>query len=732
MIKKLFIRIFIFILFLIIILFTYLSTYGLETKKFNNIISEQITKIENNLIIEFDTIKIKTDVKSLNFYLSTKKPKFLYRGTDIPLQEIKVYIDFLPLLKKQVKVQNIYFTVNDIKIDKLKKIIINTKPSNFKTIFLNNLKKGIFKGNFDLKITNNSLIKSFKIEGYASKLSGDFLNKYNLSDTSFIFSLTNNFGLIEKIQGKFNDIPISVGTINYKKDKNFNIETKFNTSIDLNDDEIKKFLIDFKFFDNFDFNYKLNSRLEHKGIIELDNTLKILDFKYSINGKIKNLEIQSKKIINNEILGKSIKKIRLINSKIIINYGFKKPSQIDLEGFYIFDDAEQKKITIKNSFNKKLSHLNINFDFEEKISIFFLNYLKEKGKNSSIEIDLNLDNKKIFVKKINYKDNKSNIYLKNIEFDKRKKMIKSLDIIKIKTYNKNILNNNFEISYGKKIEIKGSVFDATNLFKYFQNEKKNNPYKNITKEINIKFDNIKTNLSKNIRKFNLIGMISNGKFNKINAKGDFDNEKYLDILLKKDSATKKLFIEVYSDYPEFILSEFSFFKGFSGGQLNYTSFFDDSENISKIQLENFKVKDAPAIVKLLAIADLSGMADIVKRDGLRFETLEMNFTESKGGINLKEMYAIGPSISVLMDGYTEKKSGLVSLRGTMIPAKTLNKFLSNIPIVGKILIPNEVGEGLFGLSFKIKGLPGNVKTTVNPVRSLTPRFIQKALEKKSK
>ena len=145
MIKKLFIRIFIFILFLIIIVFTYLSAYGLETKKFNNIISEQITKIENNLIIEFDTIKIKTDVKSLNFYLSTKKPKFLYRGTDIPLQEIKVYIDFLPLLKKQVKVQNIYFTVNDIKIDKLKKIIINTKPSNFKTIFLNNLKKVFLK-----------------------------------------------------------------------------------------------------------------------------------------------------------------------------------------------------------------------------------------------------------------------------------------------------------------------------------------------------------------------------------------------------------------------------------------------------------------------------------------------------------------------------------------------------------------------------------------------------------
>ena len=52
-------------------------------------------------------------------------------------------------------------------------------------------------------------------------------------------------------------------------------------------------------------------------------------------------------------------------------------------------------------------------------------------------------------------------------------------------------------------------------------------------------------------------------------------------------------------------------------------------------------------------------------------------------------------------------------------------------MVGEIIIPKEVGEGLFGVSFKIKGEPGNLKTTVNPVRTLTPRFIQKAIEKKN-
>ena len=39
------------------------------------------------------------------------------------------------------------------------------------------------------------------------------------------------------------------------------------------------------------------------------------------------------------------------------------------------------------------------------------------------------------------------------------------------------------------------------------------------------------------------------------------------------------------------------------------------------------------------------------------------------------------------------------------------------------------GEGVFGVSFKIKGPPNNLKSTVNPIKTLTPRFITITLEK---
>ena len=80
-----------------------------------------------------------------------------------------------------------------------------------------------------------------------------------------------------------------------------------------------------------------------------------------------------------------------------------------------------------------------------------------------------------------------------------------------------------------------------------------------------------------------------------------------------------------------------------------------------------------------------------------------------------------------MEGY--QNSDITSLRGTLIPAKTLNKIISKIPVIGDIVIPKEAGEGLFGISFKMKGPPGKIKTTINPIRTVTPRFIQKVIDK---
>ena len=136
----------------------------------------------------------------------------------------------------------------------------------------------------------------------------------------------------------------------------------------------------------------------------------------------------------------------------------------------------------------------------------------------------------------------------------------------------------------------------------------------------------------------------------------------------------------------------------------------------------------PALAKILTLASLQGIADLLTGEGIRFTDFEMKYTSQNNIIEIDELYAIGPAISILMSGYIEKNK-LVSLRGTLVPATTINRTISSIPLLGDILVGKKIGEGVFGVSFKIKGPPKNLKTTVNPIKTLTPRFITRTLEK---
>ena len=81
-----------------------LSTVGIETDKFNKIITE---KINNSKKIKLDlkTINFKLDIKQLSLFLEAKKSKINYNNFSIPTKDIKVYLDFISLLKQDLKLK---------------------------------------------------------------------------------------------------------------------------------------------------------------------------------------------------------------------------------------------------------------------------------------------------------------------------------------------------------------------------------------------------------------------------------------------------------------------------------------------------------------------------------------------------------------------------------------------------------------------------------------------------
>ena len=60
------------------------------------------------------------------------------------------------------------------------------------------------------------------------------------------------------------------------------------------------------------------------------------------------------------------------------------------------------------------------------------------------------------------------------------------------------------------------------------------------------------------------------------------------------------------------------------------------------------------------MADLGGLADLAEGEGLSFDILEIEMEKNKKFLKLNEILALGPSMSVLMEGYQDE-SGLTSL-----------------------------------------------------------------------
>ena len=100
--KKLFIS----ILFFLIVFFTILiffSTIGYETNRFNKILLNNLKKIDTNLLVKVDKIKIKINVKNFSLSLSTLNPNITYSGEILPIKELRVYLTILSLISSEIK-----------------------------------------------------------------------------------------------------------------------------------------------------------------------------------------------------------------------------------------------------------------------------------------------------------------------------------------------------------------------------------------------------------------------------------------------------------------------------------------------------------------------------------------------------------------------------------------------------------------------------------------------------
>ena len=154
------------------------------------------------------------------------------------------------------------------------------------------------------------------------------------------------------------------------------------------------------------------------------------------------------------MLKNKIKNIELEKSEFQINYDGNKEKSLNVNGSYKINDNLFQKFNFKQleKFNSKKISIDVNFD--DEIDIPILNY---NSKNQVININtvLQIKKNKINFEKFNLSQGKNKINIENLNIENMN-LIKFNDIT-VKTYKKNKVNNDLQISYGKTIKIKDRI-----------------------------------------------------------------------------------------------------------------------------------------------------------------------------------------------------------------------------------------------------------------------------------
>ena len=684
-------------------------------------------------IIKFDKKEKRIIVDGKNFKIFSIDNKKLSE-----FENLKIHINFMPLItKRKLETNKIEFLngqidMPDVFKNPLKISLIELKGDlnpNQKEIIIDNFKtiinEDFYEGSAKLDLSQS------QAEGVLNKL---YRNKifYNLDlsakNMKFIVN-KNNFNVTGDATLGGVDVYLE-GQKNYK-DKSVFV-SKYNLSGKIDEKDIYKA-------------FNIKPEPYFSGIIDLDATYLILDNNtqtISTSNNFKNAElnipalslIKDKDIdatadIDFNFLSGRLNEIKIINYKegknemdglIKFSKEFKpyKSLKLNLKN-------DDKKISLNIVKNKDVNILDINgdyFDFSKTLNETINKKNDDKGFLMSLQpLKGTIKAKEIFI------SDDRNIYDVLAKFDYKKNKFNNVDL---KAKFKNEKKFSFKLSKNKDVnilDINGDYFDFSKTLKEtFVEDKKEDSFLNKLQPINInlKAKEIMVAEEKSIFKTNAILKYENKVFKEVNLNSELSNNKKFNIMIKPKKSEREL--SVKSDDAGLFLKTFNINKSGKEGELVLHGIYDDTKDShplnSSLTIRDMKLVKAPTLAKILNLASI-GIVSALSGEGIVINKLKSEFSLENGVLNLKKYEAYGPDIGFSNQGKIYLKEKEIDLEGAIVPMVTLNKIIGSIPVLGKILTNER--KGIWSFVYNITGNLEEPEVKVNPIKTITPGFIQK-------
>lgn len=251
-------------------------------------------------------------------------------------------------------------------------------------------------------------------------------------------------------------------------------------------------------------------------------------------------------------------------------------------------------------------------------------------------------------------------------------------------------------------------------------------------DINIAVDSLWTNRDVAIRHFAGTAKLRNGiGVEEMHLIGSFASSRKNSGMssLKLDYVPrpkKEYLLTIESNDAGSTLKFLRLYDNMRGGRLSINAKRNADKNfVGHAKIRDFNVYNTPVFAKLLTVASLTGMVNLLTGEGIAFSHFDAPFEYAKKTLKINEGRAFGNVVGVSGSGTYSMKYQDLDIKGMIAPAYGLNTFIGSIPLVGGLLSGKD--GTVFAANYTIKGDADDPDIGFNPLSALSPNSLKELI-----
>ena len=186
-------------------------------------------------------------------------------------------------------------------------------------------------------------------------------------------------------------------------------------------------------------------------------------------------------------------------------------------------------------------------------------------------------------------------------------------------------------------------------------------------------------------------------------------------------------VTVRADDAGAVLRIFGLSDSVQGGRLRVDGHYEDNDVRgdrldARLGIEDYRFVRVPLLAKLLAVASITGIPELLSGEGIAFKDLSIQLAKSTNHLEIVDGRASGLALGLTAQGTIDGPDDVADLTGTIVPVNQVNRLFEKIPLIGEPL--TDKGGGLFAFTYAVKGPLDNPSISVNPLSVLAPGFLR--------